>query len=404
MLQDKDSNIVFTHYDQTNHEWIAFEKYSNNGDSMQSKKIIDASGCYCFYSYCISETKGGGYIAGAEYDLKTMIIRLDHNFDTLWTRRLSWGQNNYPVSIVHDRDNGFMVLLNYEGMIGLYHIDENGDSISLHQFNPMVSSWPGKMKRTIDGGYLISGGTYDVNNVQHGYLVKADSLGRFNPQCVITALNGTTICNGDSVVLSGPSGNYQYEWSTGDTLQTIAVRQTGSYYLTITGVTGHSATSAAINVSASVPVIPQITNHIGYLQSSPAMQYQWYHNGILIPGATHDTLHTTLTGNFTVFVTDINGCLAVSPMYYYSWTNIFSSADADTYIYPVPANEILYINNPGSHLKITILDQQGRIIKEEEKLSAGMAEIDVKDLPSGLYFVQLKAEEGFMVKKFVVLH
>lgn len=64
----------------------------------------------------------------------------------------------------------------------------------------------------------------------------------------ITATGDTKFCEGDSVVLQGPVAN-AYIWSNGDTTQTIAATQPGSYTLTIQGACAQW-TSAPISVVA----------------------------------------------------------------------------------------------------------------------------------------------------------
>lgn len=51
---------------------------------------------------------------------------------------------------------------------------------------------------------------------------------------VITAIGNLTFCNGDSVTLSSTPAT-TYQWSTGETVQSITVKNTGNYTLTIQG-------------------------------------------------------------------------------------------------------------------------------------------------------------------------
>lgn len=76
---------------------------------------------------------------------------------------------------------------------------------------------------------------------------------------------------------------------------------------------------------------------------------------------------------------------------------------ANTKLYPNPANEVLYLditNTELNSLEIDITDLSGRVLQsvssEEE-----MVIINLNDLKSGLYFVNVKTAQGSFVKKFV---
>jgi hypothetical protein len=58
-----------------------------------------------------------------------------------------------------------------------------------------------------------------------------------------------------------------------------------------------------------------------------------------------------------------------------------------TKVYPIPANETLFIESEFSNSPIRIFDAQGRLVFETITSSKPM-EIDVRLLQSGLYFMQ----------------
>jgi hypothetical protein len=282
----------------------------------------------------------------------------------------------------------------------MYHFDSNGDSIALYKFSPMVTTVGSKMEYCPDGGYIIAGTTYEYDNTPHGFIIKLDSLCRFTPQGHITASGPVEFCFGDSLNLYGPVGNYTYYWSTGENTPSIVVYTTGSYYLTIIGTSGNSATLNPVNVFASNPGTPQITNHIDYLEVSAVGSYQWYRNGVPIPGATHDTLQTTLTGNFNVVVTDTVGCIRIAPLFYYSWTGVEEEKNSANLVYPVPASTEIYLQGIFRNSTINILDVRSKIISRIENLSGENVRIDINDLPQGVYFLQY---DGGDFRKFVVM-
>jgi PKD repeat protein len=64
-----------------------------------------------------------------------------------------------------------------------------------------------------------------------------------------------------------------------------------------------------ISVNA-LPATPVIIQSIDTLICSAAFTYQWFMNGILLPGATEQILIITQTGDYSVTITDSNSCSA----------------------------------------------------------------------------------------------
>ena len=71
-------------------------------------------------------------------------------------------------------------------------------------------------------------------------------------------------------------------------------------------------------------------------------------------------------------------------------------------IYPNPVNDKLYIETEAEIEEVVVYDVYGRIQNlrnsETQKLRNS---IDVTDLNSGVYFIQIKTEEGNITKRFV---
>ncbi|MBL0174563.1 MAG: hypothetical protein IPP94_04725 [Ignavibacteria bacterium] len=75
------------------------------------------------------------------------------------------------------------------------------------------------------------------------------------PKPAIALSGGTTICEGDSLVLNAPPYP-RHAWSTGDTTRAITVRASGAYFVAVTDSSGCSGVSDTIRVSVAVrPVV-----------------------------------------------------------------------------------------------------------------------------------------------------
>ncbi|MEZ4756565.1 MAG: gliding motility-associated C-terminal domain-containing protein [Flavobacteriales bacterium] len=67
--------------------------------------------------------------------------------------------------------------------------------------------------------------------------------GRAQPVCSIDIGNDTTICAGESVVLTGPAGYTNHLWSTGETTPSITVNAAGNYSCQVSYPTGNLTTN-----------------------------------------------------------------------------------------------------------------------------------------------------------------
>jgi gliding motility-associated-like protein len=122
----------------------------------------------------------------------------------------------------------------------------------------------------------------------------------------------TSFCAGSNVNLTSSAGT-SYLWSNAATTQSINVSATGSYSVQITNAAGcHSAKSAATIVTVnSLPVTPTISadgpttfcsGGSVNLSSSAETSYLWSN------GATTPSINISTAGNYTVQVTNANGC------------------------------------------------------------------------------------------------
>lgn len=135
-----------------------------------------------------------------------------------------------------------------------------------------------------------------------------------NPTPTITALGPTEFCDGDDVVLLATAAQ-SYTWSTGATSQAITVSQSGQFWVTITDVNGCSGASDTTDVTVYPNPTPTITadgplefcdGDSVTLTSSTAASYLWSN------GATTQSTVVFTSGNYSVTVTDANGCEGTS--------------------------------------------------------------------------------------------
>ena len=134
------------------------------------------------------------------------------------------------------------------------------------------------------------------------------------PTPVITPSGSTTLCDGGSVTLTASTGS-SYLWSNGLQTQSITVGNAGNYSVIVTNAAGCSTTSAPVAVivnalpSATISANGPTTFCQGgsvTLTASSGTSYAWSN------GATTQSITVSATGNYSVTVTNSNGCSATS--------------------------------------------------------------------------------------------
>ncbi|HET7153678.1 MAG TPA: SBBP repeat-containing protein [Candidatus Kapabacteria bacterium] len=177
---------------------------------------------------------------------------------------------------------------------------------------------------SVTGGTIVSGANTNSVSVQWNtpgnatiVITETDGTSRCSASAMMRvtvdssvvpaiAINGTvTFCTGDSVTLSAPAGFATYLWSDGETTQSIVVRTSGTYTVTVTSVNGCSGTSAPIAVTVGSTLTPVITGAPAFCPGDSTVldagagygTYQWS------TGATTETIVVKAPGTYSVSVT-----------------------------------------------------------------------------------------------------
>lgn len=133
------------------------------------------------------------------------------------------------------------------------------------------------------------------------------------PVTNISVSGPTTFCTGGSVVLTAASGS-AYSWLNSSNAQSITVNTSGTYTVDVTNAFGCVATSNPVTVTVLTAQQPVVSaNNMAICQgaaatltSSPAVSYAWSN------GASTPSISVTTPGNYSVTITDANGCTATS--------------------------------------------------------------------------------------------
>lgn len=132
----------------------------------------------------------------------------------------------------------------------------------------------------------------------------------------IAALTDSVLCNGDSILLTANAGT-NYNWNNGATSQSIWASAAGLYNVQVTNANGCTATSLPTQVysSAATAVITSPASDtiicIGSnlnLTASGGGNYLWSNGST----ASSLSLSPSLSGTYTVTVTNADGCVDVT--------------------------------------------------------------------------------------------
>jgi PKD repeat protein len=131
-----------------------------------------------------------------------------------------------------------------------------------------------------------------------------------------------------------------------------------------------------------------------------AVSYQWYYNGVLIPGATNYFFVVTDGGNYNVVCTDANGCEVEAAIFDVP-AGLPQQEISSIRIYPNPVSEQIFIASDemiaGDLLVYNSLGQQ--IIKS--RVSSFALTVDLRKYAPGIYLIELPLAYRKYYKKFL---
>ena len=205
-----------------------------------------------------------------------------------------------------------------------------------------------------------------------------------------------TICS--TQILDAENPGSDYAWSNGETTQTIMVDISGTYSVTITNPeTGCTATD---DIEITILDLPEATFNYSladmtctFTNTSLNCDAYYWDFGDDITSTEENPVHIyTLPGAYNVTLSASNVCTADETIQTVSWpVNILSVAGNTFNISPNPAKKTAcfkFANSVNSEMQIRIINYAGEIVYTN-KIESNMQTVDLSELSSGLYTVQL---------------
>jgi hypothetical protein len=154
------------------------------------------------------------------------------------------------------------------------------------------------------------------------------------------------------------------------------------------GCTAEASNPVLVTVNP-LPAQPVITQSYDTLYASGSGNFQWYLDGTLIPGATANFYIPLVNGNYTVTVTDGNGCENISVIYPMTNVGIYEYYAAPVMIHPNPSEGAFQVtSNSTDRMDYVIADITGKIL-QTGALYFGRNSFDLTTLSDGVYLLQI---------------
>ena len=241
----------------------------------------------------------------------------------------------------------------------------------------------------------------------------------FTPVALFNA--PTQICPGTCINFNNLSTNStSYLWtftganpntSTDASPLNICYPNPGTYDVQLIASNANGSDTLTLNnyITVYPTPPPQGITQIGdTLFANPgAVSYQWYFSGNAIAGATNYFYVAQTSGSYNVVCTDVNGC-EVEAAIFDVIAGIFADATRESIqleIYPNPVNEKLEIVIPmafGKKLEsasIYIYNVLGEMVFALSSQHPNF--IDVKTLPNGMYWIEVRSDQKVLRNKFI---
>lgn len=269
---------------------------------------------------------------GAPSNYGLCLLKVDASGNIGYKKLLSDGSSQLHANnldVLHTNQNE-TYLLEYAAsgaladVLMLTKLPQDWDSLSCYNAYTLADEIP--LNLTANTQALIPSSIMNFNTNNVTVSAGSSSAVNMNQLCNITGKgedfnlgNDTTLCPGDFLTLSGPTG-YSYLWSTGSTAKSITVTQAGWYRLEAS----FGCDPTMYRDSIFVDYFPQLNldlllnkeNYyvgdtlIAEVRGGSSFNYTWYLNNIEIPSSNQLEYLLKKEGTYTIRVvyTDDYGC------------------------------------------------------------------------------------------------
>jgi len=262
-------------------------------------------------------------------------------------------------------------------------------------------SWSSNGSFVSDTTYLssLTSGSYVLSLTDANACVRLFGVEVLEPSLIEGVATVTdALCNGESdgsaeISVSGGVSPHFINWQGLDSTALSA----GTYSVVLTDANSCEVSldvevnePSALQANFSVSSIPFSATASG---GTPNYSYDWLYFGNYQSSGT--TFTPDLSGEYTLVVTDANGC-EKRVMRDYTKVGVDEFSEFEVLIYPNPAKEYFTVellgNTTDEEYTFKLLDSRARVLREA-KFNNSLT-IERRDLASGIYFIMIKSD-GF---------
>ncbi len=273
-----------------------------------------------------------------------------------------------------------------------------GDEVTFTGSGATTYTW----NNSVTNGTAIApatGGTFTVTGTDANGCENTDDVTlTINALPTVTAnVTDATICPGQNVTFTG-SGATTYTWNNGVTNGTAtAPTAAGTYTVTGTDANGCENTDdvaitlnpvPSVNLGTDITVCDYETPVT--LNAGSHTTYDWS------TGSATSTIQVTATGNYSVIVTNAEGCTGTDAIQ----VTVESCAGIDELamdvnIFPNPTQGTVYVTfgTALNNASIQLMDMAGKIIFQQADFNGDQLTLDLSNHAAGVYMVNIQQDE-----------
>jgi len=427
-------DIFIRKFDSTGNElWI--KRIGGDFDDKARAIAIDTAG-YVYFSGSFNHSiilQDTVYVSHGEQDL--FLVKMNPSGDIIWTKHWGGKQSDEINGISIDSSGNLFTLGSFRGTTimdqdTISSFDRQSDILFLKFDRTGECLWwkiffgtSEDLGHTILTDYsdkicLMGSFTDDLATDQEPIFsrgIKDIFITMFIDPCTIIPFNlpdTRVLCENSYDTLDAGAGFMEYNWNNGaGDNQYFEISEPGDYFIKVTDQFGCKKSDSIHVLLDSIRIAFQVTDeflpdgkngsiHTSVSGISDHFSYLWN------TGDTTPSLANLVQGNYSLFVSDSFGCS--------SFVEIPVGLDVSSGIlslsnFPNPFIEttnILYSIPDDMWIDISLFDMNGKklltIVKSEEKSGIHQMEWNRKDLPSGVYYLQIRVTDSVLSRKIVI--
>lgn len=225
--------------------------------------------------------------------------------------------------------------------------------------------------------------------------------------CAGSCISFTDVSTGNPIAWDWSFPGASISSSTIQNPSNICYPTPGVYPVQLIVINPSGSDTLLIDTAVTVYTLPETPNivlngnQLEAISGTSPVFYQWYFNGSPLAGSNNALHNPTVTGDYTVLITDTNGCQSSSSAFNYTVLGI-SDLTTDFSLYPNPTNDILQIKSTSNQLAhIELLTIQGQILQRTVLPATSASVMSLENLTSGVYFLRIQSA-GWVINKRVI--